>query len=494
MINSNKKKRQDATNVSVSSETLERITGGAFSEVFELLHTGIALLCPEGYFLYANEAFTAMYGLPKNLNDKHVSDFFLTAEQGAMTTIRTREMTLCSSITKDNAQGISFRYPLIDPKDKQFMGVIIESISTSIDKKKLMTLVNTVKSFEEKINYYERKTQKQAGMLHTFESIIGESESMLQMKILGRRFANNMEPVLLFGESGTGKDLVAQAIHSASARAGQRFVTVNCAALPHDLMESELFGYNAGAFTGARSDGMKGKFELADKGTIFLDEIGELPLPMQAKLLRVLEGGEIQKIGHSGTLHSDFRLVAASNKNLTKLVDEGIFREDLYHRLNILELTIPPLRDRKSDIPLLANHFIEETIGIKQAKKIQFSTELWRAFNAFPWRGNIRELKNVIIYALYMLEDSTHILSIRHLPERFLREMQVSQPKEQQENFLQEKTPDLDKAIAEAERKAIQTALANTKYNKTLAARALGISRTKLYKKMQDFGMRSRKG
>ena len=489
-----KEKRQGVANISVTSETLLRIAGGSCSEVFELLHTGIALLCPKGFFLYANEAFVEMFGLPVDIRGKHVSDFFLTAEQGAMTTIRTRKMTLCSSITKDNAQGVSFRYPLLDAKGKQLLGVVIESISSSIDKNKLMALLDTVKNLEEKAGYYERKTQKRPGMLHTFDSIIGESEAMLHMKILGRRFANSMEPILLFGESGTGKELIAQAIHSSSDRVGNPFVTVNCAALPHDLMESELFGYKAGSFTGANSDGMKGKFELADKGTVFLDEIGELPMSMQAKLLRVLESGEIQKIGHTGQLHSDFRLVAASNRNLTSLVAAGTFREDLYHRLNILELSIPPLRERRSDIPLLAHHFIEGALGTKQAKKVQLSAELCRVFNVYPWRGNIRELKNIITYALYSLEEGNDMLAVRHLPERFMHELRVTPQTDSHEEYQAESSQDLAKAGANAERKVIQTVLASTRYNKTLAAQVLGISRNKLYKKMRDFGLHSQKG
>ena len=478
---------------SITPETLQRVADGSCSEVFELLHTGIGLLCAKGFFLYANGAFLEMFGLPKDIRGMHVSDIFLTAEQGAMTTIRTREMTLCSSVTKGNAQGVSFRYPLFDPKGKHLIGVVIESISSSIDKNKLMALLDTVKNLEEKADYYERKTQKRPGMLHTFDSIVGESEAMLQMKMLGRRFAKKTEPILLFGESGTGKELIAQAIHSTSERANKPFVAVNCAALPQDLMESELFGYKAGAFTGARADGMKGKFELADKGTIFLDEIGELPLPMQAKLLRVLESGEIQKIGNTGQLHSDFRLIAATNKDLTTLVDAGTFREDLYHRLNILELSIPPLRERKSDIPLLAHHFIEGAVGVKQAKKIQISTELGRVFATYQWRGNIRELKNILTYALYSLEDREHVLAVRHLPERFLREMRATPHKEELEKISVVEDQDLAKAGAKAERKVIQTVLASTKYNKTLAARVLGISRNKLYKKMRDLGLHSQR-
>lgn len=469
-------------------EALEELAESPYTGVFELLHTGISILSTKGDFLYANKAFLEMFSLPADIRGRHVSELFITSEQGVMTTIRTRKMTICSSVTKDNAQGVSFRYPVLDAEGG-LLGVIIESISTSIDKDKLLSLLNTVRDLEEKADYFERKSQKKPGMLHTFDSIVGDSEAMQTMKKRGRRFARSMEPILLFGESGTGKELIAQALHSASERAAKPFVTVNCAALPHELMESELFGYETGAFTGAKSGGMKGKFELADKGTIFLDEIGEISLPMQAKLLRVLESGEIQKIGHSGRLHSDFRLIAATNKNLGKLVNEGLFREDLYHRLNILELDIPPLRERTSDIPLLTRYFIEKCVGQKRAREIHISNELYRVFAIYPWRGNIRELKNVLTFALYSLDNEGDLLSISHLPERFLNEMRQERSKAAEEIQVEEQ--DLAKAGAQAERKVLLAVLASTEYNKTLAARVLGISRNKLYKKMRDLGLHS---
>ena len=471
-----------------TSQALAKLAESSHTEVFEILHTGIAILDSLGGFLYANKAFLEMFNLPAEIHSRHVSDFFLTAEQGAMSTIRTRKMTLCSSVTKDNAQGVSFRYPLLDSKG-ELLGVIIESISTSVDKDRLLALLDTVRSLEERAGYFESVSRKKTGMLHTFESIVGESEAMQNMKKRGRRFARSMEPVLLFGESGTGKELVAQAIHAASERSTKPFVTVNCAALPHELIESELFGYETGAFTGAKSGGMKGKFELAHTGTIFLDEIGELPLPMQAKLLRVLESGEIQKIGHHGRLHSDFRLIVATNRDLTDLAREGRFREDLCHRLNILELRMPPLRERASDIPLLIRYFIENSLGHKRAREIRISNDLYRVFNLYSWRGNIRELKNVITFALYSLEGEGNVLALRHLPERFLREFYGERPEAAEEAPVEER--DLAKAGAQAERKVLLSVLANTQFNKTLAARVLGISRNKLYKKMRDLGLRS---
>lgn len=469
-----------------TSEALAELAESPYTEVFELLHTGISILSQRGDFLYANRAFLEMFNLPEEIAGKHVSEYFLTSEQGVMTTIRTRKLTLCTSVTKDNVQGVSFRYPVLNA-DGELLGVIIESISSNIGKDRLLSLLDTIRNLEEQADYFERRSQKKHGMLYTFESIVGESEAMQAMKKRGRRFARSMEPILLFGESGTGKELIAQALHSASERASKPFVTVNCAALPHELMESELFGYEAGAFTGAKAGGMKGKFELADKGTIFLDEVGELSMPMQAKLLRVLESGEIQKIAHPGRLHSDFRLIAATNKNLAELVKSGNFREDLYHRLNILELIIPPLRDRISDIPLLTRYFIERSLGHKRAKQIHISNELYRVFSLYPWRGNIRELKNVLTFALYSLEGDGDILSISHLPDRFLREMRNDRPAAAA--AMQVEGQDLAKAGAEAERKVLTAVLASTEYNKTLAARVLGISRNKLYKKMRGLGL-----
>ena len=475
-----------------SSSALESLAESAYADVFELLHTGIAVMSATGAVLYCNQAFLSMFNLPSDIRGKHVTDFFLTAEQGVMTTIRTRKPTFCSSLTTTDAQGISFRYPLLDDKGKLY-GVIIESISPSIGPERMQKFLDTIHDLEEKSNYFEQKVRKKPGSLYTFESIIGSSNAIMALKKKGKIFARGNEPILVLGESGTGKELVAQALHSASSRADKPFVTVNCAALPHDLMDAELFGYEGGAFTGAKSSGIKGKFELANKGTIFLDEIGELPLSMQAKLLRVLESGEIQKLAHRGQLHSDFRLIAATNKDLKESVERGSFREDLYHRLNILELTIPPLRDRVGDIPLLARHFIELHAGAKRGREIQISNELYRAFGLYPWHGNIRELKNVITYALFNLEEDEKVLSTRHLPERFFRELLTEQP-EIKEKELCPDNLNLDEVGAQAERKALLLALSSTKYNKTLTARVLGISRNKLYKKMRDFNLLSPSG
>lgn len=489
-------------------KNLESFTQSDYSKVFELLHTGIAIMSSTGHFLYCNSAFIKMFNLPEDFLGKHVSDFFITGEPGVMAAIRTRKPTFCTSLTTGNEEGISFRYPLLDEKGELY-GVIIESISPSIGEERLGKLLDTIKSLEEKSNYYEKKSARKSGCLYTFESILGTSEPILHMKQLGMRFARSQEPVLLLGESGVGKELVAQSLHSASRRADKPFVTVNCAALPQDLMEAELFGYESGAFTGARSGGNKGKFELANKGTIFLDEIGELPLSLQAKLLRVLESGEIQKLASRNLIHSDFRLIAATNRDLDQFVKKGAFREDLYHRLNILEINIPPLRERLSDIPELCAHFIEQHVGPKRASEIRIANDMYRAFRESAWHGNIRELKNVLTYALFNLEEGENILTKAHLPQRFLQQLETSsevkesetksteslnEPKSEESIKQPVKGHSMNAAKNRAESHALQNALKEAKYNKSLAAQMLGISRNKLYRKLKQFGLVDKNG
>ena len=467
------------SNSFVSSLSLEEIAEHESTRsVLELLHTGISIMDAKGYFLYSNKAFLEMFDLPNDVRGKHVCDFFLTGEQGVMAAIRTRKMNMHSSITTGNEQGVSFRYPVMD-KEGKLLGIIIESVSTKIGKEKLLTLLDTIRNLENKVEYFDQRAHAKRGGLYTFDDLVGESEVMEAMKERGRRFARSNEPILLLGESGTGKELIAQALHCASPRAEKSFVAVNCAALPSDLMDAELFGYGKGAFTGAKSGGMQGKFELADKGTIFLDEIGDIPLLLQAKLLRVLESGEIQKIAYPKPLQSDFRLIAATNKNLAQLVNEGVFREDLYHRLNTLEFTIPPLRERISDVPLLTRHFVMNIVGYKRAREIHISNELYRVFGLHPWRGNVRELKNVLTFALLSLDSDDHVLQPRHLPQNFLRELhpdghEVHNDSHEVDDGIVSEISDLTKAGASAERTTLMRVLASTQYNKTLAARILG--------------------
>jgi len=248
------------------------------------------------------------------------------------------------------------------------------------------------------------------------EGIVGKSPKILQALDIVHRVAPTNATVLLMGESGVGKELFAKAIHFLSPRADKPFIAINCAAIPPDLLEAELFGYEKGAFTGAYTS-KKGKFELANGGTIFLDEIGDMPLNLQVKLLRVLQEKEVERIGSSKPIKIDVRIIAATNRNLEKLIKEGKFREDLYYRINVVPIYIPPLRERKEDIPVLVNYFLE-VFNKEYGKNVKVSKEVFEVFLNYHWPGNVRELRNVLERMVIL--DTDGILTYEDLPTELL--------------------------------------------------------------------------
>ncbi|MBE3587680.1 MAG: sigma-54-dependent transcriptional regulator [Thermoanaerobacteraceae bacterium] len=318
-----------------------------------------------------------------------------------------------------------------------------------------------------------------AGARYTLDNLIGTSPAMVQLKETIRRVAQGPSTVLLHGESGTGKELVAHALHTSSPRRRGPFVKVNCAAVPENLLESELFGYQEGAFTGARKGGQVGKFEQAHGGTIFLDEIGDMPLPMQAKLLRVLQEREIERLGDSRPRLLDVRVVAATNRELEELIRQGRFREDLYYRLNVVSLYLPPLRERKGDLWDLVRHFIHKFNAGFGLKIRDLSADAWKIMQSYHWPGNVRELENVIERAFNLVEDD--IIEIKHLPP-YLQKLDQKALKNRQQRTL----PVL---LEEVEKEALMEALTAAGGNKMQAARILGISRAWLYKKMKQYGI-----
>lgn len=316
---------------------------------------------------------------------------------------------------------------------------------------------------------------------YNFNDIIGESSLIKRTLELGKRFAVIDEAVLICGESGTGKELLAQAIHNASGRQGP-FVALNCAALPRDLIESELFGYESGSFTGADKNGRPGKIELAHEGTLFLDEIGDMPLELQPVFLRVLENKEVIRIGGRQSRKVDFRIVAATNRDLQQMQLQGLFRSDLYFRLSVLTLQLPPLRQRGADIVLLAKFFIEKycrKIGVKE-KKLTAEAEEWLC--SYPWPGNIRQLENAMIYAANVAAGDS--IDIHCFPESIQREKLPAQPVHEQTDV----TPRNEWiTLADWEKQAIRHALERTSGNVTQAALQLKISKATIYKKMREY-------
>lgn len=322
---------------------------------------------------------------------------------------------------------------------------------------------------------------------YSFEDIIGDSEVMVKTKGYAKIASESHSTVLLLGESGTGKELFAQSIHNNSSRANGPFIAINCAALPRNLIESELFGYEGGAFTGAKKEGRPGKFELANGGTIFLDEIGDLPLDIQATLLRVLENREVTRLGGTKTIKIDVRVIAATNRNLEELVENKMYREDLYYRLNVFSIHIPPLRERKEDIHQLADFFLAKHKSKIQKEILGFEREIYKVFESYHWPGNVRELENVIERAVNITQY--RYITLRDLPLK-LQEKKIPINGENREGIITQKQNIIDfpiMTLKEIEVQAIINALKKNRGNVKKAAEDLGIGRRTIYRKFQEY-------
>jgi DNA-binding NtrC family response regulator len=309
---------------------------------------------------------------------------------------------------------------------------------------------------------------------YQFGNLIGSSRRMQEVYALIEKAARTQATVLLLGESGTGKELVARALHYNSPRANRRFVGVSCAALPSELLESELFGHEKGAFTGANWQRI-GRFELADGGTLFLDEIGDVSLSVQAKLLRVLQEREIDRVGGSKPLKVDVRLISATNRDLPEAIAKGEFREDLYYRLRVIEINLPPLRERKEDLPLLAKHFVEK-FNKRDGRKIEgLAPETMEVLDSYRWPGNVRELENAIEYAVVMAEESSRMLTPELLPDN-VRLAGRSGAAAAALHAPAAAATRLPEALEQEERRLLLAALNESNWNLSAAAEALGIT------------------
>lgn len=342
------------------------------------------------------------------------------------------------------------------------------SISTAVLRNERNEVVGGVETFRDLLEIEELR--KQISRQFTFEDIVGRHPKIQEILSFLPDIAESDSPVLIQGPTGSGKELIARAIHNLSRRQEGPFVAVNCAALPQTLLESELFGYAKGAFTGATRN-KPGRFSLANGGTIFLDEIANTSLAFQADLLRVLETGEFTPMGETKTFKADFRIIAATNMSLKKLVHEGKFRDDLYYRLNVIKISLPALKERREDIPLLIDHFIHR-FNIFKGKNIQkVSPEVLSFLLDYSFPGNIRELENIIEFAFVKCKGA--VIELNHLPEDL---------------WLEEKPQDFsNRELKEAEK--IRTILNQYPTNRQLAAQALGISRVTLWRKMKKYGI-----
>ena len=348
-------------------------------------------------------------------------------------------------------------------------------ITKGDDNNKIIPLVSRAVE-KARMNVRLEKLEKKVGHTYSFDSVLGDSKALKDAVSLAQKVSGTDVPVLLTGETGTGKEVFAQAIHYNSKRAKQNFVAVNCSSFSKELLESEMFGHKAGSFTGALKD-KKGLFEEADNGTIFLDEIGEMAFELQAKLLRILETGEYIKIGDTKPTRVNVRVVAATNRNLPEEITAGRFREDLFYRLSVFQIHLPPLRERAVDVRILAKAFVKD-FSVRLARPVtEITPAFLEALEQQPWKGNIRELRNVIERSLIVCESER--LDVADLP------LDIQNTHYEQSD---ETTPGSFELSA-MERRHIARVLEYTKGNKTEAARLLKIGLTTLYRKIEEYGI-----
>lgn len=389
--------------------------------------------------------------------------------------VKTGKKELCDVQRIQGHDMIANRIPIVKN------GKIVGAVGTVLfkDIKEVKDLAMKLKILESTVSKYKGEINKMYCAQYTCENIITQNEKILKLKDIVKKAAKLNSTILIQGESGTGKEYFAHAIHNESYRKDEPFIRINCAAIPHELLESELFGHESGAFTGAKKEGKIGKFELANGGTILLDEISSMPCSMQAKLLRVLEEREFDRIGGNTRIKIDIRVIACTNEDLMTAVKEGRFRQDLFYRLNVIEIYIPPLRERLDDIPILSEDILNQLVQKMGFPYKTVSDKAIMLLKKYNWPGNVRELRNVLERAANI--SSGNYINPEHLPDYINNRFYIDSDNS--------KICILRNIVAEAEVKAIMEALRLSNGSRTDAARKLGIHRTALYKKLDSYGI-----
>ena len=438
-------------------------------------YESLILVDADGIIRYMSSANENIYPVPASeAVGRHISE--VSPHTRLPRVLETGKAEIGRSMLLDKKQRIIARIPLM--RGGRTVGAAGKLMFMSPEK--LRQLYDRIEDLERHLDYYKEELGQVMGIRYTFDNIIGESEPILRAKALARQAARTGSPAIITGESGTGKELFAHAIHEASQRRKHNFVRVNCAAIPGELIEAELFGYAPGAFTGARRQGKAGKFELANNGTIFLDEIGDMEPTMQVKLMRVLQEKEVERIGSNQPFRIDFRIISATNRDLEKMMAGGNFRLDLYYRLNVMTIHLPPLRDIREDIPLMFEHLLEQLSRSGGRRIREVSPDVLEALTAYAWPGNVRELRNVVERAMIVCRGDR--IGLVDLPMS-LREAPVCPHPHDAPD-----TP-LKALMEETEKNAITRALERSGNSRVRAARRLGIHRTGLYQKMKKYGI-----
>lgn len=434
--------------------------------VLETTHEGIFAIDSKGYIRHCNSMAEELFKTTKaDMIGSHISKFMRGTP--AVDILRSGNEYTENEEVYSNERG-NFHF-IVTAKPFFTEGKVAGVVLSFRDIEEVQKLV------------YQINTK---ALKYTFDDIMGESDAIRRAKNQSLITARGNSTVLITGESGTGKEMFAKAIHHASARAKGPFVTVNCGAIPENLLESELFGYEKGAFTGASDKGKIGKFELANGGTIFLDEIGDMPLHLQVKILHVLQNMRFERVGGNKVIIIDVRVVAATNKNLEEMIIEGTFREDLYYRLSVIPLTIPPLRGRREDINPLMHHFLNKYNTFMNRKIKGFTKEVERIYDHYDWPGNVRELENAVEYGTNMAFDD--LIGIDAVPARLLRDESAALQIKDSNEPLSDQVKFYEKEILQRKLKKY----GNSSSAKDQVAKELGLSRATLYRKLSELGIK----
>lgn len=453
-------------------EDIHMITEEAFDNLLE----AVCICDNRGEVIYWNKASENLYNIRKNkIIGENIREFF----PNALTNKVFKEQKTIKDVLHQPIKGKEVflsAVPIFNKNNK-----MTAVITTDKDKSELDELMNKLKEEEAKSKYYEVRYKEQIKKQYSFTGIISKNKKMLELLALAQKVSTSNVNVMITGESGTGKDVFAKSIHNASGRQG-KYVALNCSAIPNELLESELFGYEEGAFTGAVKGGKIGKFELANNGTLFLDEVGEMPMSMQSKLLRVLQDGIVNKLGSDKSITTNVRVIAATNTNIQNAIEKEKFRSDLYYRLAVVNIELPPLRDRIEDIEELTRYYVKEFSEREKIIIKDFDKEIYDIFKKYRWDGNIRELINVVQSIVVLSNDGKikksdiprYILQYRYKGIKY---------KINNDNF------DFNNNIKKLEMDMLTKAIEVSNKNVSKAAKLLGINRTTFYYKIKQHDM-----
>lgn len=458
---------------------------GVFEYILDNIPDSITVVDKDGTVIFFNSTAEQYFSVEKkDIIDKDIRDFFPNAILPRVLERKTSFYNIYNS-PRQNSFVVSSAVPLYDKS-----GNLIGGLARDRDITEIVRLSDLLNKTQTNLLQLEKEYSKIASSGEAyFSKIISNNSGFIQIINLCKNIAKSPLNILLKGESGTGKELFAKAIHYESGRKG-KFVPINCSAIPRELFESEIFGYEAGAFTGARNEGKMGKFEEAEGGTLFLDEVADMPMELQPKLLRVLEDGVITRIGSNKHKKIDVRIISATNKDIRELISQDKFRKDLYYRLDVFQVNIPPLRERKGDIVLLANKFLQEFCMEQGINIVEIPDEVLDIFNEYNWGGNVRELRNVIQRSVVIAAQSGKDKIEKEFLPYELQKIEVDEiNRVVNVNDIMNSDTGLEEYLERIEKRIIIKTLEEMNHNKALAAKQLKIPRTTLYYKMDKYGI-----